>query len=85
MPSELAERINCRWRDIARISTRLHPGHPNLGVAPSRPMDQQHCLVGGVVKIADDLLHQDVDQALLGARIGRCCVPSCRQIMRKLE
>jgi hypothetical protein len=26
-----------------------------------------------------------VDQALLGARIGRCCVPSSRQIMSKSE
>jgi hypothetical protein len=48
-------------------------------------MDQKHRLVGRVIKAEDDLLHQDVDQTLLGARIGRRRVPSRRQVVRKLE
>ena len=85
MPSELAERINGRRRDIGRISTRLDAGYPNLGVAPSGPMDQQHRLVGGVVEIADDLLDQDMDETLFGPCISRRGVPRRRQVVRKLK
>ena len=53
--------------------------------APSEPMDQQDRLIGGVVQVADDLLHQDVDQALLGGCIGRRRVPSRGQIVSKFE
>ena len=47
-------------------------------------MDQQHDLVGRVVEVADDLLDQDMDEALLGARVGRRRVPGRRQIVGEL-
>ena len=66
MTGEFAERVNRRRRDVAWISARLDAGHSDFGVASARPVDQQHRLIGGIVKVADDLLYQDMDQALLG-------------------
>jgi hypothetical protein len=39
-------------------------------MASAGPVDQQHRLVAGVVEVADDLPDENVDQPLLGARIG---------------
>jgi hypothetical protein len=48
-------------------------------------VDQQHGFVGIAVKLADDLLNEDMDEALLGTGIGRRCVPSRRQVVGKLQ
>jgi hypothetical protein len=54
-------------------------------MASADPMDQQHGLVGSAVQLAHDLLNQDMNETLLGPRIGRRCIPCCRQIARKLQ
>ena len=45
------------------------------------PVDQQHDLFGGLVEIADDLLDQDMDEALLGPGVGCRRVPGRWQVM----
>ena len=71
MRGKPAKRVDRRWREIGRVSARPDPGHPDLGVAPSSPVDQQHRFVGGVVEVADDLLDQDVDQGIAEEALRR--------------
>jgi hypothetical protein len=54
---------SCR-RQVARTSPIAAV---NLGVAPASLVDQQHSFVGDVVELADDLLNQDMDEALVHA------------------
>ncbi len=83
MPGALTERIDGSCRSVARVAAGLDARHAHLGVAATGPMQEQHGFVGRLVKLADDLANQDVDQALLGAGIGGWRVPCCRQIMGK--
>ena len=85
MSGEFAQGINGRRRHVARVAAGFDTRNANFRVTAAGPVDQQHGVVGRLVKLADDLADQDMDQALLGSRIGRGRVPRCRQIMGKLH
>lgn len=85
MTGKFAERIDGGGRHVARIPARLDARDANFGMAATGPMDQQHSFVGGFVELADDLLNHDMDQTLLGARVGRGGIPSRWQIVGKLK
>ena len=76
MASEFAECINGRRRYVTRVSAGFHSWNADLAVTSTGPVYQQHSFVGGIVQIADDLLNQYMDEALLGAGVGRRRVPS---------
>ena len=78
--SEFPECINGRRRHVTGVSAGFHSGNADLAVASTSPVHQQHSFVCGIVQIADDLLNQYMDEALLGASVGRRRVGSTRYV-----
>ena len=79
--SEFADRLDGARRRARRAATGLHPRHAKLAVPAAGPVDQQHDLVGRTVEVADDLVDQDMNETLLGARVRRRRIPGRGQIL----
>ena len=72
-------------RLTGRDPVRFAPGQPDLGVAPTDPVQQQNkfSLLG--VDIDHRLLYQQPDPALSGAGVNRRRVPDKRQIRGEMH
>jgi hypothetical protein len=57
MSGKFADDLDGGWRHIARVPAGLDAGNAHLGVTSTGPMDQQHGLVGSIIKITHDLLN----------------------------
>jgi hypothetical protein len=80
---ELADRLNGARRSARRAATGLNPRHAKLAVPAAGPVDQKYDLVGRIVEVADNLVDQDMNETLLGARVRRRRIPGRWQILGK--